>query len=101
MAAVFGRNQKKYGPRGYRYTLLEAGHSAQNVCLRAIELGLGTLCMGGFEDSRLNRVLGLEPTGGPLHIGAATIAPEPAAIAAFAAAHQASFVITAGARTKG
>ena len=61
-AAVFGRNQKKYGPRGYRYTLLEAGHAAQNLCLRAVELGLGTLCMGGFQDSRLNRVLGLEPT---------------------------------------
>src|SRR5438270_1157664 len=28
VAAVFGRNQKKYGPRGYRYTLLEAGHLA-------------------------------------------------------------------------
>jgi SagB-type dehydrogenase family enzyme len=62
VAAVFGRNQKKYGPRGYRYTLLEAGHLAQNICLRAIELGLATLCLGGFEDSRLNRVLGLEPT---------------------------------------
>jgi SagB-type dehydrogenase family enzyme len=62
VAAVFERNQKKYGPRGYRYTLLEAGHLAQNLCLSAVELGLGTLCMGGFEDSRLNRVLGLEPT---------------------------------------
>ena len=62
VAAVFGRNQKKYGPRGYRYTLLEAGHVAQNICLRAVELGLGTLCMGGFEDSRLNRMLGLEPS---------------------------------------
>ena len=62
LAAVFDRNQKKYGPRGYRYTLLEAGHSAQNICLRAVELGLGTLCMGGFEDSRLNRMLGLEPS---------------------------------------
>jgi SagB-type dehydrogenase family enzyme len=64
VAAVFGRNQKKYGPRGYRYTLLEAGHSAQNICLRAVELGLGTLCMGGFEDSRLNRVLGFDPAKG-------------------------------------
>jgi SagB-type dehydrogenase family enzyme len=62
VAAVFERNQKKYGPRGYRYTLLEAGHVAQNICLRAVELGLGTLCMGGFEDSRLNRMLGLEPS---------------------------------------
>jgi len=37
IAAVFMRIQKKYGPRGYRYTLIEAGHVAQNISLRAIE----------------------------------------------------------------
>lgn len=61
MAAVFLRTQKKYGPRGYRYTLMEAGHVAQNFSLRAIELGLATLCMGGFVDSDLNKLLGLQP----------------------------------------
>jgi SagB-type dehydrogenase family enzyme len=61
MAAVFLRTQKKYGPRGYRYTLMEAGHVAQNVSLRAVELGLATLCMGGFLDSLLNELLGLQP----------------------------------------
>ena len=60
-AAVFKRTQKKYGPRGYRYILLEAGHCGQNVCLRAAELGLATLCMGGFVDSPLNALLGLDP----------------------------------------
>jgi SagB-type dehydrogenase family enzyme len=59
LAAVFHRTQKKYGPRGYRYILLEAGHSGQNICLRAAEMGLSTLCMGGFVDSRLNLMLGL------------------------------------------
>jgi SagB-type dehydrogenase family enzyme len=59
LAAVFKRTQKKYGPRGYRYILLEAGHSAQNICLAAAEQGLSTLCMGGFVDSRLNRMLNL------------------------------------------
>ena len=61
MAAVFLRIQKKYGPRGYRYTLMEAGHVAQNISLRAIELGLATLCMGGFLDSALNELLSLKP----------------------------------------
>lgn len=61
MAAVFLRTQKKYGPRGYRYTLMEAGHVAQNLSLRASELGLATLCMGGFVDSALNELLGLKP----------------------------------------
>lgn len=61
MSATFLRTQKKYGPRGYRYMLLEAGHVAQNLSLRAIELGLTTLCMGGFVDSLLNELIGLQP----------------------------------------
>ena len=60
-SAVFRRTQDKYGPRGYRYILLEAGHAAQNLCLAAAELGLGSLCMGGFADTALNRVMGLAP----------------------------------------
>jgi SagB-type dehydrogenase family enzyme len=61
LAAVFNRTQKKYGPRGYRYVLLEAGHVAQNLCLLAVEQGLGSLCMGGYADADLNQVLGLPP----------------------------------------
>ena len=61
LAAVFNRTQKKYGPRGYRYILLEAGHVAQNLCLLAVERGLGSLCMGGYTDGELNATLGLNP----------------------------------------
>src|SRR5215471_7142517 len=60
LSAVFNRSQKKYGPRGYRYILLEAGHLAQNLCLISAEFKLGSLCMGGFYDSRLNRWLGFD-----------------------------------------
>jgi SagB-type dehydrogenase family enzyme len=60
LSAVFTRSQKKYGPRGYRYATLEAGHVAQNICLLATEQGLGSLCVGGFYDSKLNRFLGLD-----------------------------------------
>ena len=60
LTAVFGRTLKKYGPRGYRYVLFEAGHAAQNVCLLATELDLGSICTGGFYDGRLNRYLGLD-----------------------------------------
>jgi SagB-type dehydrogenase family enzyme len=60
LSAVFARTLKKYGARGYRYILLEAGHVAQNICLTATELGLGSLCVGGFRDHRLNRALGLD-----------------------------------------
>ena len=58
MTAVFERTQHKYGPRGYRYILLEAGHVAQNLASAAAELELGNTVRGGFSDSRLNAALG-------------------------------------------
>jgi SagB-type dehydrogenase family enzyme len=61
LVAVFARSQRKYGPRGYRYILLEAGHSAQNICLAATQNQLGSLCVGGFFDGTLNRILRLDP----------------------------------------
>ena len=60
LSAVFARTLKKYGARGYRYVLLEAGHVAQNICLTATELGLGSLCVGGYRDRALNAALGLD-----------------------------------------
>ena len=61
-AAAFEPILRKYGPRGYRYILLEVGHAAQNVCLFATELGLGSVCIGGFSDVGLNGFLGLNGT---------------------------------------
>lgn len=60
ISAVFARTLKKYGTRGYRYMLFEAGHVAQTLCLLAAEEQLGTLCVGGFWDGRLNRFLRFE-----------------------------------------
>lgn len=59
-AAVLDRTLHKYGARGYRYILLEAGHAAQNLCLLAAERGLSSLCVGGFIDTRMNALLGLK-----------------------------------------
>jgi SagB-type dehydrogenase family enzyme len=61
MTAVFDRTLHKYGARGYRYILLEAGHAAQNLCLLATERGLASLCVGGFMDAAINQFLGLDP----------------------------------------
>ncbi|HET7499700.1 MAG TPA: tetratricopeptide repeat protein, partial [Kofleriaceae bacterium] len=48
-----------------------------------------------FEISeKTEAVLGLEPTGGPLHVGAAAVEEEPAPVAAFAATRDAAYVIT-------
>jgi SagB-type dehydrogenase family enzyme len=51
------RTSRKYGDRGYRYLLLEAGHVAQNVVLTANALGLATCCGGGFLDDELAGLL--------------------------------------------
>jgi len=60
LGAVFDRTLQKYGARGYRYILLEAGHVAQNLCLLATERSLGSLCIGGFMDGKINRYIGLD-----------------------------------------
>jgi len=60
LTAEFEKTMSKYGPRGYRYILLEAGHVAQNVCLAAVGFGLQTLCLGGFSDVHINADLGLD-----------------------------------------
>jgi SagB-type dehydrogenase family enzyme len=60
ITAVFDRTMHKYGQRGYRYILFEAGHAAQNLCLLATERGLGALCVGGFMDAGLNHFLELD-----------------------------------------
>jgi SagB-type dehydrogenase family enzyme len=60
MSAVFPRTLGKYGARGYRYILLEAGHVAQTICLLAVEQKLGSLCVGGFWDARLNAFLNFD-----------------------------------------
>jgi SagB-type dehydrogenase family enzyme len=59
ISAVFKRTMKKYGARGYRYILFEAGHCAENMCLVAAEHGLATLCLGGFHDALCTGTLGL------------------------------------------
>ena len=61
ITAVFERSLRKYGDRGYRYVLLEAGHVAQNVALAAAALDLGALSVGGFFDRELSSALGLDP----------------------------------------
>lgn len=58
--AVLPRTISKYGRRGYRFVLFEAGHQAQNVSLMAAELGLCCFCVGGFDDDAVNALLGLD-----------------------------------------
>lgn len=60
ITAVFERTTWKYGDRGYRYALFEAGHVAQNAALVAAALGLGCFSLGGFIDREIDDLLGLD-----------------------------------------
>ncbi len=50
----------KYGQRGYRYALLDAGHLGQNIYLAATALGLGVYSTCGFIDQELNGLCGMD-----------------------------------------
>jgi thiopeptide-type bacteriocin biosynthesis protein len=50
----------KYGLRGLRFALLEAGHLAQNLALCATGLGLESLTIGGFYDDLAHELLGVD-----------------------------------------
>src|SRR5574341_578184 len=60
ISAVFPRTLGKYGERGYRFVLLEAGHMAQNIYLTSTALGLGCVAIGGFIDDEINDLLGID-----------------------------------------
>jgi len=58
--SVLRRNMMKYGDRGYRYILIEAGHCFQNMNLVAEGLDLGTLNLGGFFDTEIAALLDID-----------------------------------------
>lgn len=59
VAAAFDRVRIKYGQRGYRFALLEAGHLAQSMLLVAAAEGVGACPLGGYFDDEVDRTLGL------------------------------------------
>jgi len=60
LTAVFWRSRFKYGARSYRFSLLEAGHAAQNHLLAATALGLASCPVGGFYDRKVDNLLGID-----------------------------------------
>lgn len=57
--AIYDRTTWKYGQRGIQYVHMEAGHAAQNVCLQATALGMGTVMIGAFHDNSVKEILNL------------------------------------------
>lgn len=66
ISAVYERTTRKYGQRGIRYVHEEAGHAAQNVCLQAVSLQLGTVHIGAFQDEEVSKALQLAEDEKPL-----------------------------------
>jgi SagB-type dehydrogenase family enzyme len=58
LTARMERTTRKYGDRGYRYALMEAGHVMQNVCLIAERVGLGCRPVAGFAEAAADEFLG-------------------------------------------
>ena len=78
ITALFDRSVFKYGNRGYRFILLEAGHVAQNLNLMAASLGRPMLNIGGFRDREVDRVLELNGLGhSTLYLSALSAAEAP------------------------
>jgi SagB-type dehydrogenase family enzyme len=62
--AVFRRSANKYGDRGYRFALIEAGEVNQNISLVAGSLSLSCCSVGkiGGSDSRVDELLDIDGT---------------------------------------
>jgi SagB-type dehydrogenase family enzyme len=68
LSAVYERTTITYGERGKRYVHMEAGHAAQNACLQAVALNLGTVIVGAFDDREVRRVMSMSDKEQPLCI---------------------------------
>jgi SagB-type dehydrogenase family enzyme len=68
ITAEYRRITGKYGERGIRYALIEAGHAGQNIFLQAEALGLGAGIVGAFYDEDVSKVIGLPAKHEPLLI---------------------------------
>lgn len=68
ITGIYDRTAQRYGERARRYVHMEAGHAAENIHLQAVALGLGSVPVGAFNDSRVSDVLDLPADEAPLYI---------------------------------
>jgi SagB-type dehydrogenase family enzyme len=68
ITAEYSRITSKYGARGERYAMIEAGHIGQNIFLQAEALGLRAGIVGAFHDKNVNRVMKINRSHEPLLI---------------------------------
>ncbi|MEJ2658763.1 MAG: SagB/ThcOx family dehydrogenase [Desulfobacterales bacterium] len=68
ITAEYSRIASKYGARGERYAMIEAGHIGQNIFLQAEALGLRAGIVGAFHDKGVKRVMRINRSHEPLLI---------------------------------
>ena len=68
VTAEYRRIEVKYGQRGIRYAMIEAGHIGQNIFLQSQAMGLAAGIVGAFQDQTVIRVMGIRETHEPLLI---------------------------------
>ncbi|MBW2031319.1 MAG: SagB/ThcOx family dehydrogenase [Deltaproteobacteria bacterium] len=68
ITAEYARICSKYGDRGVRYAMVEAGHVGQNIFLQAEAQGLKAGIVGAFNDAEIIKVMGIPKSHEPLLI---------------------------------
>lgn len=63
--------ERAYGPRGYRYAMLQAGSLGQRLYLAATSIRLGCCGIGAFYDDEAAQLLGLGDESRVLYVAAA------------------------------
>ncbi len=66
ISADFKRTTSRYGHRGERYVILEAGHVAENIFLQAEAIELGSVAIGAYNDNQVAEIVGLADEEQPL-----------------------------------
>ncbi len=66
ITAEYDRICSKYGKRGVRYAMIEAGHVGQNIFLQAETLGLKAGIVGAFADVQLIQAMDIPRQHEPL-----------------------------------
>lgn len=65
---VIARAEVKHGARAYPFSLLEAGHMAQNVSLTCTKRGIGACPVGGFVNDTVAKIIDLTEHEIPIYV---------------------------------
>lgn len=60
LSASFPRIKFKYKERAYRFSLIEAGHIAQNILLASVSENHNAIPVGGFLDDYANKIINID-----------------------------------------